>query len=329
MSDKVLTQDEINALLSAVGDQGVPASERKIVTPDLESFDDQALFVVRNVYPVLKARSLHKDVHSALSFIHESLAQNCGSNMSASLRCQVQLKLESMEQVSYGEFITGLPEPSSIWGIDLQPLGVQAALCLEAGIVHSFVDLLMGGTGSVPVMPRSITELDQSVIETAVRLLIRELKESWERMIEFEPQIARRETRPGLLQIYGPSEAMVQIQMSLKVGPVQGQVMWGLPGQVMKILRSKVEKQTQVRTRQGIEDAVNRVKNLLLQVPASAEARITGTRIRVSDLLAVKEGDVIKLDQRVEKPVEVAINGRAKFHGLVVISHDKKAIQIV
>jgi flagellar motor switch protein FliM len=329
MSDKVLTQDEINALLSAVGDKGGPSAESKVVTPDLETFDDQALFVVRNVYPVLKARSLNKDVHSALSFINETFAQNCGSSMSASLRSQIQIKFEGMEQVSYGEFATGLPEPSSVWGFELQPLGLQAALCMEPGIVHSFVDLLMGGSGTVPVMPRGITELDQSVVETAVRLLIRELKLAWERMIEFEPQISRRETRPGLLQIYGSSEPMVQIEMSLKLGPNQGQVFLGLPGQLMKTLRSKVETQTQVRTRQGIEDAVNRVKNLLLHVPALAEARITGTRLRVSDLLALKEGDVIRLDQRVQKPVEVAVNGRPKFHGLVVVSHDKKAFQIV
>jgi flagellar motor switch protein FliM len=329
MSDKVLTQDEINALLSAVGDKGLPSTESKAITPDLETFEDQALFVVRNVYPVLKARSLNKEVHSALNFIHESFTQNCGSSMSASLRCQVQVKLEGMEQVSYGEFITGLPEPSSVWGIELKPLGVQAALCLEPAIVHAFVDLLMGGSGMVPVMPRGITELDQSVVDTAVRLLIKELKEAWERMIEFDPQISRRETRPALLQIYGPSEPMVQIGMSLKVGAAQGEVFWGLPGQLIKTLRSKVEKQTQVRTRQGIEDAVNRVKNLLLEVPASAETRLTGTRIRVSDLLALTEGDVIKLDQRIQKPVEVAVNGRAKFRGMVVLSHDRKAVQIV
>ncbi len=334
MSEKILTQDEINALLSAVGDPGPgpgpgPGKEPQRRRPEAEPRgEERAVSVNRPSFPILKPRSLSKDVHASLTFIHDSFAQNCGSTLSAGLRAQVQIKLEGMEQLSYGEFINGLPEPSSAWGLRIEPLGFPMALCLDQSLAHSLADLLMGGNGTVPAVNRTISSLDQSVLEAVVRTFSKEFTQAWVRMLDFQVEIVSHETRPGLLQLYGPSESMVLVGMSMKTGPAQGQVYWGLPAQLVKLLRSKIDNQSQARTKETMEEAVNRMKRITSHALVALEARITGTRIRVSDLLELEPGNVIKLDHRVDQPVELAVNGHPKFSGSVLISHDKKAVKI-
>ena len=355
MNDKILSQDEISALLGGGGDKkkkrkkpaadvskgasspesstAAGASAEKIAESVAQQVAAQPggapIATSRNVFPILKPQGLGTDLENTLNVVLDSFAQNGVSTLAAALRAQVNLKVEGMDQLTYREFIQGLPEPSSIWSLRLNPMGLNIALCLESRLVHAMVDLLMGGEGIVPKIKRSITELDQSVMEAVVKVFCKEFQEAWSRIMKFEIEIQSRETRPGFLQIYPHGENMISIIMLMKAGETEGQVFWGIPGLMLLKFKNKMESQTHGRSGQSAHEAGEKIQRIMTAMPTSLNAVIQGTRISVSELMSMQVGDVIRLEQRIDSTVIVKVNNLDKFTGHVVLSQGRKAVQVV
>lgn len=344
MSDKILSQDEISALLGHMGSAKaepkaadaatkkaapVKAAKPKGPAESEPAVQSSRAVTSRNVFPILKPQGLGTELENTLNVVLESFAQNGVSTVAAALRAQVNLKLEGMDQLSYREFIQGLPEPSSIWSLKMDPSKLNLALCLESRLVFAIVDLLMGGEGNAPRGKRSITELDQSVVESVIRVFCKEFQEAWSRILKFTLHIEGRETRPGFLQIYSHGESMISIIMLMRAGNTEGQVFWGIPALMLRQFKDRMENQNLGRYRQSEGEARQRIHQIMTVMPTRLEAQINGTRIAVSDLLSMSQGDVIRLEHRVDEPVGLHVNGVRKFTGAVVLSRGRKAVQIV
>lgn len=341
MSDKILSQDEISALLGGTErkkKKPAPVAEPapvQVAAPSEEVEEAAAqtgggppIATSRNVFPILKPQGLGTELENTLNVVLDSFAQNGVSTLAAALRARVNLKVEGMDQLTYREFIQGLPEPSSIWSLRLNPVGLNIALCLESRLVHAMVDLLMGGEGVVPKIKRSITELDQSVMEAVVRVFCKEFQEAWSRIMKFEIELQTRETRPGFLQIYPHGENMISIIMLMRAGETEGQVFWGIPGLMLLKFKNKMESQTHGRSGQSADEARQKIHRIMKSMPTRMEAVIQGTRISVSELISMEVGDVIRLEQRIDAPVTVKVNNVDKFAGQVVLSQGRKSVQV-
>ena len=58
------------------------------------------------------------------------------------------------------------------------------------------------------------------------------------------------------------------------------------------------------------------------------DGRLSGPTLAVSDLMDLKEDDVLTFDHPVTRPIDLSINGKLKFRGHVVSSGGKRAFQI-
>jgi len=169
VTENILSQDEVNALLETV-DQPTPSAETETAAgaasegesrkEPVEEPDSHASR--KNVFPRLRPQTLTEDLESALALVHDGFAYGIGSALSVSLRAQTHLKLESMQALSHDEFLQGLPEPSSVWALRLVSRRAQIMLCFQPSLVHTMIDFLMGGSGLISKGRQSITELGQS-----------------------------------------------------------------------------------------------------------------------------------------------------------------------
>ena len=330
MSEQVLSQDEVSALLETVEETNEPAEGEVTnpVDPPSESKPDYSLANKRTLFPRVKQQNLTPELEASLTAVHESFSYNSASILSVALRAQTLFKLENMEQMGYDDFLRGLPEPSSLWALRVGSGEGHFLLCLEPSLVHIMVDFLMGGEGSLPKDRNSITELDQSVIESAIESMCEELKKAWGRVLEFDLTIDSHETRPGLLHFYSPSELVVCVKMVMTVAMNEGSVFLGVPGRLLTELTARLEHQVRTRTEEA-EEAAQQITQIVRDLPTSLEAGLKSTIVSVSELLNVKEGDVVKLDHRIEDPVSVSVNGQAKFLANVVVSNNERVIEIV
>lgn len=331
MSDKVLSQDEISALLAAVGtDEAKPPAEAKPSTAGekapkkrLRTLDQEGY-----LFPMTREQELNKELEAALLLIFDAFSHKGSATFSHTFRTQVAFKLHDIEQVLYGDFIESLPEPSSMWYLDVKPHSQHIAVCLEPKLVNHIVGVMLGGAPGEVKGRNLITDLEQNIVESAVSVFCRELRHAWNRVSEVEIEIDNRETRPRLLRIYPANEVMVVLGMAMKIGPVEGTLYWGLPTNLLKTLQDQVSHQRQVESREKLVENVNRVKDLAMGFRTQVEARLGMTPVTLSELLSLKAGDILRLEHVVGDPAEVLINGRQTYVGDIVVARDRRTVRL-
>ena len=312
--DPKLSQDEIDRLFKEYSDgtEGEQGPAKPAVTYDFRRPDR---------IPKEQLRSIH--------LMHDFLARNLASSLGAYLRAYITASLVSVEQISFGEFQQYLPTPTSISNISMKPMEGNAVLEMNPSLVFPMLDTMLGGNGqSVSVEVRELTEIELSIMEGVVRIVLHDLKETWAPVAEIDFTIEGTETQPQLMQILSPNEAVVAIGFEITLGESRGMMNLGIPSIIVKMMGQKFEQQWSIQRRSGSDAEQNEMRSLLNLVPLTLEARMTGASIQVKDLLALEPQDVISLDIPVRRPAELRVNGRAKFLGEIVADGNHRAVVV-
>ena len=121
-------------------------------------------------------------------------------------------------------------------------------------------EMLMGGTGQSTTRPeREITEIEQSILDGVLRIILNDLRTAWQAVATIDFEIESHETEPQLLQILAPNEAVVAISMEIRIGEMAGIMNLGIPSITVKMLRQKFDQQWSVRKTRATEDEHARV----------------------------------------------------------------------
>jgi flagellar motor switch protein FliM len=94
------------------------------------------------------------------------------------------------------------------------------------------------------------------------------------------------------------------------------------------MIGQKFDQQWSLRKTEPTEAEQQRVLALIRTSDAELDARLRGPSLRVSDLLSMEEGDLLRFDHRLDQVFDCEINGKAKFRGRVINSNQKKAFLV-
>jgi flagellar motor switch protein FliM len=311
--DAQLSQDEIDRLFKEYG---------KVV-------DERAGARAMVVYDFRRPDRIPKEQLRAIHLMHDFLARNLASSMGAYLRAYVTVSLVSVEQLSFGEFLQYLPTPTCISNISISPTEGNAVLDLNPSLVFPMLDILLGGSGAASQQDtRELTEIEISILEGVIRLVLHDLTEAWAPVGDIKFAIEATETQPQLMQILSPNEAIVAIGFEITMGDARGMMNFGVPSILVKMMGQGFEQQWSIRRRASTETEQARMRHLVRRLPMDLEARIRGAHMRLRDLLRLGDGDVVSLDVPVRRPADLNVNGLRKFEGEVVIADNRRGLVI-
>lgn len=305
-----LTAQQIDAALHDRSDSGVDVS-------DVAAFDFGRLDRI----PKSQLRALH--------MVHENFVRNLASSLSAYLRSYVALNLVSLEQISYAEFLEGLASPTCIAYLGLQPYDGSAVLELNNALMFGLMELLLGSKGRATTsFQRKITEIEKSLIQTLMRVVLRDLSEAWKMVTEISFTVQSLASEPALLHVLAPAEAVIVIAIEVRVGSTSGLMNLAIPSIFVKRLRNKFDQLRQVRRAQSTERDQLVVAGLIQDATVALEARIEAGFIKTSTLLDLEPEEVLMLDHPVEQPVTGFLNGRKKWPGAIVTRDEKLLFEL-
>jgi flagellar motor switch protein FliM len=307
-----LSQREIDSLFRGVrGRTGQDLDSAKVTAFDFSRLD-----------------RIPKSQLRAIRLIQDNFVRNLTSSLSAYLRVYLSVSLVSVEQLSYAEFLDGLASPTCLVCLGLQPYEGNAVLELNPNLTFPILECLLGGKGrSTSVLSREITEIERSLLEGLLRIVLKDLKEAWESITRIDFTVESMETEPQLLQVLDPGEAFVATGIEVRIGGAIGMMNLAIPSLILKMMRSKFEHQGGRRGRNREGDAARMFK-LVQQAGLSLEVRLHGPKLRLDDLLDLEPGDLIPLDYSVARPVDCLVNGKFKFRGQVAGSGSRTAFVI-
>jgi flagellar motor switch protein FliM len=299
------------------------AAERNLGAQEDESFKKI------QAYDFRRPDRIAKDQLRAIHLLHENFARSLASSLSAYLRAYVAVNLVSVEQLSFMEFAGCLPSPTSIVTLGMKPVDGNAVLEINPSLVFPILEMLLGGSGKLGApVTREVTEIEQSILEGLLHVVLHDLRTSWHGVTALEFSIDSHETEPQLLQILAPNEAVVAISLEVRIGDRAGMMNIGIPSIVVKMLRQKFDQQWSVRKTQATEEERSRVLRLIRPAMLQTDIRLHGPTLSVGEILDLDEGDVLAFDYPLSKPVDMLVNGKLKYRGEVVATTRKLGFEV-
>ncbi len=315
-ANPVITNEEMSALLENSSGKAEAANagadkRRRIISYNFRRPDRISKEQVRSLY-----------------LLHDLFAQSLSSSMPIFLRTISEVTLVSVEQQAYVEYLHGLPDPTAIFTLSMHPLPGVAVLELNPAIAFPIIDRMLGGAGEQLAKPRAVTEIEQKVLESFLKIISDDLREAWRPLIELDLQIAGRETRPQLLQIVAPNEVVVTIVFHVQLGEIQGLMSMCIPTIVLEPIIDRFNQSSYSRNRVVSPQQTRSLLNILktLQFPVAAELR--GIKATTDDLFQLAPGDILQFEQRADQPITVSVGGLEKFQGELIEQERRTAIYL-
>jgi len=317
--DKLLSQEEIDALLHGIED-GVVKTE----PPAVNNVDDLIPFDFTN-----QDKFVHKRLPN-LDALNHALAKNLGSSFSLTLRKIIDVNAKPKEIIKFGEFISRLPVPSSLHIFKIEPLNGHALLVLEAKLVFTLIDILLGGNGKVGfrVEGRDFSNIELQLIHKMVAIIFNDLEKAWSNIYPIKTKYLRGEINPQYAQILSSNDLVINCPLLLEVEQFSGTINVCLPYSSLDPIKEKFYSAYQSEQGKLDENWRQRILENLYQTEVVVTVELGKGKLPIQKLTQLKIGDLIPLNKGIGDLVVAKVEGIPKFLGQVGVLGDNKAFQI-
>lgn len=307
----LLTKEEMSSLLENNDGTGVAASRRRVAPYNFRRPDRIPREQIRSLY-----------------LMHDLFAHSLSSSLPVLMRTMSSVTLMSVEQQAYAEYLQGLSDPTAIFTISMHPLPGVAAIEMGASVVFPVIDRLLGGSGQELDYPRAVTEIEQRILEGFLKVVTDDLRATWKPLAELDLQILGRETRPQMLQIVAPNEAVLTVVFQVQIAESRGNMSLCFPAITLEPILQILNQSVYSRSRDVPPEQTRTLLDVLSGVRFPVAAELHGTKAAMDDLLNLSPGDVLRLDHRVDQPIAVSVGGVVKYHADLVAQERRTVVNI-
>jgi len=321
LSSEVLSQTEIDALLSAISTGEMDAEELK---------KEESVKKVKS-YDFKRALRFSKDQIRTLTRLHENFARLLTTYFSAQLRTYVQISVASVDQIPYEEFIRSIPKMTILNVYEVPPLDGRILMEINPHIAYAMMDRVLGGRGVSKSKVENLTEIETKIMSNLFEKGFENLQEAWANLIDIEPVLTEFEVNPQFIQMVSPNETVIVISLNSQIGDTSGMINICIPHVVLEPIMPKLSAHywlASSKKERLPEESITlkkRIGNALL--PLSAELGVT--EISIQDFLQLAVGDVIELKQGIGRPLSIKVGEVPKYIGQPGKVGKKLAIQII
>ncbi len=332
MAGDVLSQAEVESLLSAM-EQTVhkaPPPKRGAAGPVATTAPSRPREKV-TPYDFKRPERVGKEQMRALQSMHEGFGRNFGARLSTILRSIVEVKLTSVDQLTYSEFVFSLENPTCFNVLKAEPLEGNLILDINPSILYPIIDrMLGGGKDAANTTRRPLTEIELRLVARITNDYLEELKHAWAGVMPIDFQVERVESNPQLVQIVPPNEVVVLISFEILLGELRGMTNLCIPYNALERIGGKLSANSWVSSgrKAATPETIERLTKNIRAATVEMVVRLADTTIKTKDLLGLRVGDIITTEKDIRSPLTVDVEGVAKYRARGGSYKGRKAICI-
>ncbi|MDJ0808654.1 MAG: flagellar motor switch protein FliM [Desulfobacterales bacterium] len=316
MADNVLSQDEIDALLTAMDSGEV----------DLK-VEDEPPEARAEAYDLTSQNIMLRDQFSALEEVYDKYSGLLQSSLSSLLQQSFEVKFVSTEMVKFGDFIQAFSNPTSFTIYAMEPLTGSALLAIEPGLVFSMIDCMFGGKGKPLKQRREFTPIENGMIRRMSRELLGDFERAWERVFSIRIIPKKSETKPEFVHMVSPDELMIVIVFSISSDEFSGNFHICLSYRMLEPIKEKLSSRY-LRAKDTEHAFSDRIQKILEETEVQMIAELGHTVHTFGDLLSLQENDIFTLNTGPHDPITVNIESVPKYRGYPGIINGNRAVEL-
>lgn len=315
MSEQILSQEEIDALLVAMADGEV----------DLEKDKKEEVEVIN--YDLTTQSIMLRDQFYALEEVYDKFSNLLPELLSSSFHKPVDVEFVSTEMVKYSEFIQGFSNPTSFHIFNMDPLIGSALLAIEPNLVFSLIDCMFGGDGKPLTQERDFTLIEQRMMIKFAEKVLKSLEKAWSIIYSVKNSLKRTESKPEFVHIVAPNDLVMVIVFSINGHEFSGNFHLCISYLMLEPIKDKLSSKY-LRDKYLEHTWDSQIQNLLKDTEVTIIAELGRTTHTIRDLLAFQVDNVLKLDIGPQDLITINVEDVPKFKGLPGIVKGNRAVEI-
>ena len=268
------------------------------------------------LYNFRRPDKFSKDNLRALRDIHREFSKAISLILSGYLRMRAEIEIVSVDQLTYEEFIRSMPSPISVGVFEFEPLSGQILLGISFDVLSCIVNRMLGGSGNLEVQTRELTDIEKALAKKVFKIIIQSLEDSWNTIIPVTGKFISLDDNYQSIQVATGGEIVALLTFEVQIsGKHYGLFSICFPYPVLEAVLTHLSTQHIFQTKGLVASSDERLKMISKLNSSNVDLRVQfGTcNITLDDFLQLNEGDIVKLDNKINDDLIVKVNGEKKF----------------
>ena len=283
------------------------------------------------LYNFRRPDKFSKDNLRALRDIHREFSKAISLVLSGYLRMRVEIEIVSVDQLTYEEFVRSMPSPISVGVFEFEPLSGQVLLGISFEVISCIVNRMLGGVGNIENQTRELTDIEKALAKKVINIIIKSLEDSWNTIIPVTGKFISLDDNYQSIQVATAGEIVALLTFEVQIsGKHFGLFSLCFPYPVLETVLGHLSTQHIFQTKGLVASNDERLKMISKINTSNVDLRVQFGQcsITLDDVLQLSEGDIIKLDNKVQDDLIVKVNGEKKFFARPGTLKDKICVKI-
>ena len=213
--------------------------------------------------------------------------------------------------------------------VRLLPFGGAALIQMDFALAFPLIDLLLGGEGGGKAPEREITEIEDQILETVMRIICRELQMAWQPLgLEF--QFEQRQQASRVQHLLAADEKVLGLSFEIKMKESSGLLSIAVPAVFSNALLRKISVSgPRSHSQLGSQDSREQLRQRLQGCGFRVELDLGVTVTAAAELTALAPGKILGLQQRADGAARLACQGTPIFDVRIARVGRMRAAQVI
>jgi flagellar motor switch protein FliM len=300
-----LSQNDIDRLM--LGDQ----SENPLVhrpLPDVQ------------IYDFRRPHRVSKDRLRTLEAMYGRLVKSFEGWLMGRVRGVVELRLQSVEQLSFGEYVLSLPTSCNSFLLDIKDragddaVGEQAVIDIGRELAYFLVDRLFGGGSEATILDRAMTPIERLAVRVVAERVMALVQEIWEDHVELELGLSGFESIPEIIQAAAREAPVLVTNIYASFAGTSSLVSIALPLSVLEkfFVTGSANSLTHTPRREPPGQRLI-TEGALRATRVEVSARLPEFRLTMRDIAGLKAGSMLSTGIPIDSDVNLLVGSQPRF----------------
>lgn len=313
-TSKILNQEEIDSLFGHSGGDNPHYDEMKT-----------------GFKAILNSSMVSYERLPMLDVVFDRLIRMMATSLRNFTQDNVEVSLESIESMRFGEYIDSLTLPTLLSVFRAEEWDNYGIISVDSSLVYSIVDVLLGGrrgTAAMRIEGRPYTTIELNLVKDMIDLVLSDLSTAFDPITSVNFSHDRTETNPRFAAIARLSNAVIVTHLRIDMGDRGGKLDLMIPYATLEPVRDLLL-QMFMGERYG-RDTIweNHLVEELWETDVEIQACLKEQMINLGEISKWQKGSFLNLDMETNSDITLVCGDVPLLSGTMGRKSDKIVIKI-